>query len=76
MTSRHGFGSKRSHKPHPLPKAFFNFQGCIFGGYSIVKRDRIDFVGLTRSHGGNALELPAGPPLVSRYPHLIEKFGP
>jgi hypothetical protein len=41
-----------------------------------VKRDMLDFVGLTWSHGGNALELPAGPPLVSRYPHLIEKFGP
>jgi hypothetical protein len=41
-----------------------------------VKRDMLDFFGLTRSHGADAFELPAGPPLVSRYPHLIEKFGP
>ncbi len=41
-----------------------------------VKRDMLDFFGLTRSHGGNTFELPAGRPLVSRYPHLIEKFWP
>ena len=63
-------------KPHPLPKAVFNFQGCIFVTIQSVKRDMLDFVGLTRSHGGNTFELPAGRPLVSRYPHLIEKFWP
>ena len=57
-------------------KLFLTFWVVFLAAIQSDKRDMLDFFGLTRSDGADAFELPAVPPLVSRYPHLIEKFGP